>query len=87
MLSAFGRPVELLLETLYTGGLAGSLTLLTAGNMGAAILFALACATCVLVLTGSLALAQVIMVKTRAFKARHEQRSLPEPHDKGSLKS
>jgi hypothetical protein len=87
MLSAYNMPVERLVEMLCAGGLAGSLTLLTAGSLGAAILFAFACATCVLVVTGSWALAQVLMVKARAFKARHEQRALPEPPDKGSLKS
>ena len=53
------------------GGLYGAWTHLVVGDLGGSVLVALTVAASVLILTGAVALAEVIRVKVRQFARRH----------------
>ena len=65
------------------GGFYGAWTHIVVGDLGGSILVALTVAASVLILTGAVALGEVVRVKVRQFARKHEPPSLPEPRDKG----
>jgi hypothetical protein len=64
------------------GALSGAAAFLAEGQEWAAVQLALIATACVLILTGAVALAEIIKVKVRQFVHRHEDRTRPEPRDK-----
>lgn len=80
------RAAELATSTLHViGGLSSAGAHIMVGDNGGALLVALTVAGCVLILTGAVALSEVVRVKVRQFVRKHERPQLPEPRDKGGL--
>jgi hypothetical protein len=83
MLDAY-RATELATSTLHiVGGLSSARAHIMDGDNGGAILVALTVAVCVLILTGAVALSEVVRVKVRRFVRKHEKPGLPEPRNRG----
>jgi hypothetical protein len=80
------RATELATSALHViGGLSSAGAHIMQGDNGGAILVALTVAGCVLILTGAVALSEVVRVKVRRFVQKHERPDRPEPRNKGGL--
>ncbi len=71
MFSVDSKAVELALMLLHVGALSGSAALINVGRLLEALLSSLVASVCVLILIGSISLAQIIKMKVRAYVAKH----------------
>lgn len=71
MLNGNGKSVELAVALLHIGGLSGSASFITSGQLVEALLCAIIASMCVLILTGAVGLSEIVKIKVKAFAARH----------------
>jgi hypothetical protein len=74
MFSVDSKAVELALMLLHVGALSGSAALINVGRLLEALLSSLVASVCVLILIGSIGLAQIIKMKVMTYVAKHEAR-------------
>jgi hypothetical protein len=65
------------------GGLYGAWMHMVVGDLGGSIIVALTVAACILILTGAVALGEVVRAKARQLARKHEHPTLPPSRNKG----